>query len=94
MNEFSAKDVRAIERIVRENTPSTVEVEGIELTDGVLKRVPHKLGRKVKGYYLSRTTAASAAFALIDELSQNSDTDRFLYLRAVGSDAVINLVVY
>lgn len=72
-----------------------VEVANVQLSTTAVVRVPHKLGRKVRGWFISRVTSdPGAAFSVWDELSQNSDTEKFLYLRAVGGAPVVTLVVF
>lgn len=72
-----------------------IEVKNVVLSTTAFTRVPHKLGRKVKGWFVSRVMSTpGAAFAVFDELDQHTDTDRFLYLKSVGSDVTVNVVVF
>lgn len=83
---------RAVEAGLLQNA---VEVLDVQLSTSDVVRVAHKLGRKVRGYFISRVRSTpGAAFSVFDELSQNTDTDRYLYLRAVGAAPRVDLVVY
>jgi hypothetical protein len=66
----------------------------VPLVSGVTKRIPHGLGRKLRGYLVVRTSTGAALGYLCDEQSTHTDTATYLYLRAEGYSPTVSLIVF
>jgi hypothetical protein len=69
-------------------------LEDVELTSGVTTRIPHGLGRRLRGWLVVRIDGGAALGFVYDEQSSHTDTDRFLYLRAEGYSPTVSLLVF
>lgn len=76
--------------------PDLTAIEGIRqlspvaLTDGVVKRLVHGLGRKYRGFIL---VGLSAAATVTDDQTK-TDTDTYLYLTPHGASPTVRVLVY
>ncbi len=66
-------------------------VEGIVLTAAVFTNVPHKLGRKVRGFFIADRNAQATVWR--DPSTANPDEAKFLRL-TTDATVTINLWVY
>lgn len=63
--------------------------------DGVTQRIAHGLGRQLRGYVVVGIRNNAAAGYIEDEHDgRHGDTSTFMYLRAVGFDPTVDLVVF
>jgi hypothetical protein len=70
-------------------------VESVALESGVTKRIPHGLGRRLRGWLIVRIDSGAALGYVYDEQSTNASTsDTFLYLRAEGYSPTVSLLVF
>jgi len=93
VRDFSDVD-RAFDEL-RANIRRTAEIadghqlDAISLTT-TTTRIPHKLGRKLRGYFL---VGANANVTVFDEHASKLDTDKYLHLQASAA-ATVNIWVY
>lgn len=79
----------------KELLDGAVLLRGIELRDGEVDRIPHRLGRPVTGYSIARChSEPAAAFVLYDENDGHTDIGRWLYIGAKGAAVTVDLVVF
>ena len=74
-------------------------IEDVALVTTEFRRIAHKLGRVPVGYIArfrgaSTATMPTAAFTVFDNSQHQTDADKFLYLRTVGANVTVNLVVF
>jgi hypothetical protein len=70
-------------------------IEDVELFTAAYTKVAHGLGRRPVGYAVARVkTAPSAAFSLYDANDGKSDLRNYIYLRSVGANVTVDLLVY
>lgn len=66
-------------------------IEGVELTSGAAVLVPHKLGRKVAGYWVIKRSANAVVWDEID--TTDEDLAQVLPLQC-SADVTVDLVVF
>jgi hypothetical protein len=67
----------------------------VDVTTAGFTRVAHGLRRRASGYLVARTTTApGAVYSLYDDNKNRTDGDRFLYLRTIGANVTVDLVVF
>lgn len=69
-------------------------LEDVELTSGTTARIPHGLGRRLRGWIVVRTNEGATLGSLHDEQADHTDTAKFLYLRAEGYSPTVSLLVF
>jgi hypothetical protein len=70
-------------------------IEDVTLLTASFKRIKHGLKRRPRGYFVARMKSApGAAFVLYDDNENRTDARQFLYLRTVGADVTVDLVVF
>lgn len=69
-------------------------IDSVSCEAGVTKKIAHGLGRRLRGYLITRIDSGDAAAYHLDEQDQHSDTDQFLYLRFEGLSPTISLLVF
>jgi hypothetical protein len=70
-------------------------LEDVVLTTTAFARIKHGLGRPPKGYIVVRQkTAPGFAYSLYDDNDNRTDARDFLYLRSIGADVTLDLVVF
>lgn len=79
----------AVTEILRQPIIDGVQLNDIELTTTAV-RVPHRLGRKVRGYVVVRSNAGVTVF---DDNDGKLDLDKFLYLQS-SAPVTVNLWVF
>lgn len=69
-----------------------VFLENVTLSDGVTAKIPHKLGRKLKGWTVVRCNTAGVTFH--DLQDSNPKQDETLWLQPTGGSPRITLMVF
>lgn len=70
-------------------------LEDVALVTADWARVAHNLGRRPRGYIVVRTKAApGAAYSVYDDNDNQTDSQRFLYLRSIGANVTVDLAVF
>ncbi len=70
-------------------------IEDVPLTTTAFARIRHTLGRRPTGYAVVRLkTAPGAAYSIYDDNDNRTDAQQFLYLRTVGANVTVDLVVF
>lgn len=67
-------------------------IEDVQLTSGITSRVPHKLGRKLKGYVIVRCNTASVTFS--DSQNSATEPDKYLHIRPTGGSPLVSILVF
>lgn len=88
-------DIRKIVRAHDGLFDQAVLLEDVELTTTEFARLKHSLGRRPRGYVVARVkTAPGAAFSIYDDNDNRTDAQQWLYLRSIGADVTLDLVVF
>ena len=69
-------------------------IKDVVLTIAAYTRVKHNLKRPPVGYIWRSRSVPSAVYTVYDDNDNRTDADKFLYLRSLGADVTVDLVIY
>jgi hypothetical protein len=70
-------------------------IENVRIRQTEWTRLKHGLGRRPVGYSVARSrTVQGAVFFLYDDNDNRTDADQWLYLKTLGDDVIVDVLVY